>query len=54
MNRLNEQSKRKNKSKEEVGTKSSIPPTIVNNIKEKNYISSKEDDRQKKRQQTIE
>jgi hypothetical protein len=35
MNRLHEQNKKKNKSKEEAGTKSSIPPTIVNNIKAK-------------------
>jgi hypothetical protein len=35
MNRLHEQSKRKNKSKEEARAISSIPPTIVNNIKAK-------------------
>ncbi len=53
MNRLHEQSKRKNKSKEEAGMKSSIPPTIVNNIKaktitfrQKTMIAKRKDNKQ--------
>ncbi len=53
MNRVHEQSKRKNKSKEEARTKSSIPLTIVINIKAKTITFHQKRMIAKRREQTI-